>query len=246
MIDENDYIIKHYYSRLGRHKPKRWVMHYCDNCGCKRSYAPRKQSCFCRSCACIGRIISQKQKESISKALIGNKNHLGNTPESRLSAAVKSCKTKRCATAEKRLEYSINAGAGKMGLSVEEYLKIKDEIAIKRKIAHNMRSQIGNLIRGKVGKLRYVDWSMDELKQHLESLWQPDMNWDNYGRKKSVRCWEIDHVIPIRAKKEDGSYIFTNIGDPMSDDFKQCFKLSNLQPLWADINNSKNNNYRGI
>ena len=55
------------------------------------------------------------------------------------------------------------------------------------------------------------------------------MSWENYGQ------WHIDHRIP-----ESWFKIHT-----MHDkSFKDCWALSNLQPLWAKENLSKNNRYK--
>ena len=65
---------------------------------------------------------------------------------------------------------------------------------------------------------------MDELKTHLEKQFKEGMSWDNYGK------WHIDHVRP-RAT-------FTIVSFEDSS-FKECWALSNLQPLWADENSRK-------
>lgn len=70
----------------------------------------------------------------------------------------------------------------------------------------------------------FVDYSISELKQHLELLFKPGMSWDNYGD------WEIDHVIPVSAFKYSSPNDLT---------FKQCWSLTNLQPLWRHDNRTK-------
>lgn len=40
-----------------------------------------------------------------------------------------------------------------------------------------------------------VDYSLNDLKRHLENLFEPDMSWNNY-RKGG---WNIDHKIPISS-----------------------------------------------
>lgn len=75
---------------------------------------------------------------------------------------------------------------------------------------------------------KLVNYTLDELRKHLESLFQEGMTWDNYGK------WHIDHVIPISS---------FNITSDSCEDFKECWKLSNLQPLWA-IDNLKKSNKR--
>lgn len=71
-----------------------------------------------------------------------------------------------------------------------------------------------------------VGYTLADLKCHLEKQFKPGMTWDNYGRNG----WHIDHIIPISA---------FNFTSPDHLDFKLCWSLSNLQPLWAFENCSK-------
>ena len=70
-----------------------------------------------------------------------------------------------------------------------------------------------------------VDYTVDQLKQHIEKLFKPGMSWDNYGS-----AWHIDHKIPIAV---------FNFQHPEHIDFKLCWSLKNLQPLEKEINLSK-------
>lgn len=74
---------------------------------------------------------------------------------------------------------------------------------------------------------KLVDYSLSELVQHLESKFQDGMNWENYGE------WHIDHIIPVSK---------FNIISLECDEFKKCWSLDNLQPLWAYDNIIKSNN----
>ena len=71
---------------------------------------------------------------------------------------------------------------------------------------------------------RLVGYTTEQLKEHLEKLFRPGMNWENYGE------WHIDHIVPIRHFE----YISTA---EMA--FKECWSLSNLQPLWSVDNITK-------
>lgn len=62
-----------------------------------------------------------------------------------------------------------------------------------------------------------VDFTIDQLKFHLEKKFTPEMNWDNYGI-----YWHIDHKVPIA--------IF-NFQKPEDIEFRICWSLKNLQPL---------------
>ena len=68
---------------------------------------------------------------------------------------------------------------------------------------------------------RLVGCSLDELRRHLEGLWQPGMTWQNYG----FEGWHIDHRKPCASfdLREESQR-------------RECFHYSNLQPLWAKQN----------
>jgi hypothetical protein len=76
-----------------------------------------------------------------------------------------------------------------------------------------MRTQISQSLR-KSGfkKLTHTEQilgnSFDDFKQHIESLWEPWMNWDNYGNWNGIptetnTAWDIDHKIPTSSAKTE-------------------------------------------
>ena len=69
-----------------------------------------------------------------------------------------------------------------------------------------------------------VGYSRKDLIKHLEYLFQDGMSWDNYGE------WHIDHIIPISV---------FNYKNTDHIDFKRCWSLDNLRPLWASENERK-------
>ncbi len=71
-----------------------------------------------------------------------------------------------------------------------------------------------------------VDYTLDDLIKHLELQFQNGMTWDNYGQ------WHIDHIKPV------SSFNFDSTDDS---EFKECWSLNNLQPLWAEDNLKKSN-----
>jgi len=71
---------------------------------------------------------------------------------------------------------------------------------------------------------KLVDYTANDLREHLEKQFTEGMSWSNYG------AWEVDHVLP--------KSIF-NFTKPEHLDFKRCWALSNLQPLWKEENNFK-------
>jgi hypothetical protein len=95
------------------------------------------------------------------------------------------------------------------------------------KIRCNLRSRLSKALKG-IGKessfKEYIGCSIEELKKHLESQFQPNMSWDNYGKYG----WHIDHIKPLAS---------FDLTDP--DEFKKACHYTNLQPLWAKDNLSK-------
>jgi hypothetical protein len=73
-----------------------------------------------------------------------------------------------------------------------------------------------------------VGFTLVDLKQHIESQFKNGMNWDLFMQGKI----HIDHIIPISR------FYYEKPEDP---EFRICWGLANLQPLWAKDNLSKNN-----
>lgn len=73
-----------------------------------------------------------------------------------------------------------------------------------------------------------VGYTRADMVTHLEKQFSGGMSWENYG------AWEIDHIRP-RA-----SFKFTTAEDR---EFKACWALSNLQPLWMVENRRKSSHY---
>jgi hypothetical protein len=76
------------------------------------------------------------------------------------------------------------------------------------KLKHNIRSLIRMTINNKgYQKLTKTEiilgCTFDDFKTHIESLWQPWMNWDNYGNPKDGifepnKTWDYDHIQPMK------------------------------------------------
>ncbi|MGE8143060.1 hypothetical protein ACQKOE_13880 [Novosphingobium sp. NPDC080210] len=66
-----------------------------------------------------------------------------------------------------------------------------------------------------------LGYSISELRAHIERQFTRGMTWENYGE------WHVDHILPV------ASFNFDSPDDP---DFKACWALTNLRPLWADDN----------
>jgi len=72
----------------------------------------------------------------------------------------------------------------------------------------------------------YLPYTIDDLMKRLEEQFKDGMSWKNYGK------WHIDHITP------DSHFRYKN---PEDEEFRKCWSLDNLQPLWAKENIRKSN-----
>jgi hypothetical protein len=61
------------------------------------------------------------------------------------------------------------------------------------------------------------------------------MTWENYGRQDGTG-WQIDHIVPKSWFK---------IKEAGDDEFRKCWALSNIQPMWHPENARKGNRFAG-
>lgn len=70
--------------------------------------------------------------------------------------------------------------------------------------------------KGDGGWKRLTGSTGEELIEHFEQLFEPWMNWSNYG------LWQVDHI------KARALFRYNSIEDK---EFKECWALKNLRPL---------------
>lgn len=108
-------------------------------------------------------------------------------------------------------------------------LKYNLNYRINKIFSDNIRDSLYSKKEGH-GWTKLVNYTLIDLKQHLEKQFKEGMNWNNYGK------WHIDHIIP------KSYFMFTHYSEQA---FKDCWALTNLQPLWAKDNYTKGNRYIG-
>ena len=111
--------------------------------------------------------------------------------------------------------------------TIQKRLKKKISIGIYRKLKNRNFSK-----NGKTWDI--LEYSPEDLKQHLESKFEEGMTWENYGNGSGK--WNIDHDIP------DSWFDYMSVED---EGFKKSWALENLQPMWSLENSSKRNRYSG-
>ncbi len=124
----------------------------------------------------------------------------------------------------------VKKGCAVWNMGTSEYTK--EHLILRNNMSAAIRSRLFKRGSSKKGNsyLDKVGYSIEELKKHLESKFQPGMTWDNYG----LKGWHIDHIKP------DSLFNYKTMDCP---EFKECWALNNLQPLWAKDNLSKGCKY---
>jgi hypothetical protein len=103
--------------------------------------------------------------------------------------------------------------------------KFKTDINFRLKA--NLRSRLCAAVKNnqKGGSaVRDLGCSIEELKKHLESQFEPGMTWDNWSQDG----WHIDHIKPLAS---------FDLSDRAQ--FLEACRYTNLQPLWAEDNHKK-------
>lgn len=91
---------------------------------------------------------------------------------------------------------------------------------MKPSLDKNIKASLYKALRNKTKKgfrwSKFLGYSLEEVKVHLESLFDENMNWENYGE-----YWGVTFFIPRRL------YVFSNL---KSEEFRKCWSLKNLKP----------------
>lgn len=129
----------------------------------------------------------------------------------------------------------------KLKLSNRKYQRLrwqKDFLFVLRKRTSNsINSSLkknGSVKSGSITK--YLTYSFEDLKFHLESQFESWMTWNNWGtysknnwddNDQTTWTWQIDHIIPHSTFK------YKSMED---EEFKKCWSLDNLRPYSAKQN----------
>lgn len=108
-------------------------------------------------------------------------------------------------------------------LKYQRYRLINDSLF---KLKRVLRRTISRSLINKKNKTHEIlGCSFEEFKIHLESKFEPWMNWGNYGLYNGELNygWDIDHIIPLASVKYEEELINLN-------------HYTNLQPLCSKVN----------
>jgi hypothetical protein len=108
-------------------------------------------------------------------------------------------------------------------------------------VLFKLKRRVSSLLRNSLNKkgesfVKVFGYTPDELRSHLESKFEPWMNWENWGvynpdiwddNDSKTWTWNIDHIIPIHQ------FTYTSYQD---EEFIRCWGLENLRPLSSKEN----------
>lgn len=127
-------------------------------------------------------------------------------------------------------------------IKAKQLRKESPNFVIKRSVSHFIWKNLKKNNSSKNGNscLEFLEYSIEDLKLHLESKFESWMSWNNYGKyskawqddDESTWTWQIDHLIPQSCLQ------YSSMED---ENFKKCWELSNLRPL-----SSKENHKDGV
>ncbi len=129
-----------------------------------------------------------------------------------------------------------------------EYQKNRKKTDPAFKLRNNVSISVNKALRSngssKNGKsiLKHLPYTIEELKQYLELLFESWMSWGNHGKynaktwdedDQSTWVWNIEHITP------QAHLPYTSMED---NNFKKCWELENLRPYNAKKNIEEKNN----
>ena len=108
------------------------------------------------------------------------------------------------------------------------YIKKRRRTDINQWLKDRLRKRLWDCLGGSRGyrSIEITGIPIEGLRQHLESQFSLNMTWENRGQ------WHIDHIRPW------ASFDLTK-----TEQRKQCFHYTNLQPLWAKDNMTKSDKW---
>lgn len=216
------------------------MLKICTKCGIEKDIddfylRPSAKDGHCNDCKICNKLKSNKYNQT-HKVEIGARKaqHYQTHQEEKKEYGIQYYQGHKVEIAEYQTQYRQGHGEEIAENDAQYYQNHKDEKAeyqnnkyktdIQHKLKVNLRGRIRLALKG-IAKSRstmeLLGCAIEHLKNHLESLFQPGMAWDNYG----FYGWHIDH------RKACSWFDLT---DPEQQ--KQCFHYTNLQPLWAKDN----------
>lgn len=186
----------------------------CENCGGELPESRGVKTKFCsKDC------VYENQKKSLGVSCF----------RCGASFSIRPSGTKKYMTGKKsiRPEIKRNFCSKECHLLWQKETRKREQSSEKKIIFSKARRMIRNAIsfnREHKNFKAIFGYSKDELRAMIVGKFSSGMTLENYGK------WHVDHIIPVSKFNYSG---FDDV------DFKRCWSLKNLQPLWAKDNFEK-------
>lgn len=217
------------------------VIHYMTGKPCKHGHVARRLVVNGSCCACVeAKRMTDEYKVAKKEYRVRNKGHISAKGKAAYAANPEPYK----ARASKRYAENKAAILGRSrsyAKKHQERLKtyIRDYMRNRKSsdTQFRMKAIIRNLLwrsitatgMAKPGKSQEVlGYSPQQLREHLEPLFQRGMSWGNYG------AWHVDHIRPL------STFDLATV-----EGIRLANSLHNLQPLWAKKNLQKSAKWSG-
>lgn len=146
-------------------------------------------------------------------------------------------KNNKAKIAKRLKQYNIK-NKEKILLKQREIYKSNPAIKIRKNLSSSIRKKIikNSLDKKSLSIIKYLPYTIQDLKSHFEKNFENWMNWDNHGSyiraswnddDVSTWTWQIDHIIP------HSHFTYSSMEDK---EFIECWSLKNLRPLSSKQN----------
>jgi len=216
-----------YYAKTGRLPPPKLENNICTKCKIVQENfyrGKRCEKCFKEDKKQYDKSYQKENKDKVNK---NNKNYkLKNKEKIKNKEKEYRIKNKEKVKKDRRSRLYKEYKRMKIKRIENPSLKIRDLLSAS--INHNLKKYGGS--KNSYSILKFLPYSMKDLKNHLESLFEPWMNWNNWKKynpetwkdnDQSTWVWNLDHIIPHSKFK------YSSMQD---EDFQKCWELSNLRP----------------
>lgn len=222
----------------------------CSRCD-KEFKVSKRNSKYCSAvCRASDYAIKNKNKITAYKASYYNTNkvEINNLNMRNYYANKPSLKSKKCKHCDIKfkptrvdMEFCGAAcGSSFWRKSNKEYIKTyfykKYHSDLNYRLKSCLRSRLNKALKDNIKSnttMLLLGCTIEELKAHLESQFEPWMNWDNYGKYDPNKdTWQIDHIKPLAI------FDLSDI-----DQQQEACNYKNLQPILAKNNLIKGDRY---
>jgi hypothetical protein len=113
--------------------------------------------------------------------------------------------------------------AGQRNVALRKWSAKKQATDLNWRLTKNLRTRLWWALKKNAKSASTIGLlgcnTVEDFKIYLETLFEPGMNWDNYGNKQGQ--WSVDHIMPCAI------FDLTKRKHQI-----RCFHFSNLRPMW--------------